>query len=39
MSAYQTYEQAKQAWVASHPDATAAEYEAAMRAIAARLGV
>lgn len=36
---FMNYEQAKRAWVAAHPDATSAEYEEAMRAIAARLGV
>lgn len=34
-----SYEQAKREWVAAHPEATSAEYEQAMRAIAARLGV
>ena len=36
---YQAYEAAKRAWVAAHPDATPAQYDAAMRAIAERLGV
>ena len=36
---FQDYETAKRAWVDSHPDATPAEHEDAMRAIAARLGV
>jgi hypothetical protein len=33
------YEAAKAAWVASHPNATPTQYEAAMRAIAKRLGL
>jgi hypothetical protein len=36
---YQRYEAAKAAWIASHPDATRAEYEAAMRRIARECGV
>lgn len=36
---FQAYEQAKRAWAAVHPDATPEQYDAAMRAIAARLGV
>lgn len=39
MSTYQDYEAAKRAWISAHPGATSAEYDAAMRAIAARLGV
>lgn len=39
MSTYQAYEAAKRAWIDAHPGATPAQYEAAMRAIAARLGV
>jgi hypothetical protein len=34
-----SYEAAKAAWIASHPDATPAEYEAAMRRIARECGV
>lgn len=33
------YEAAKQAWVRANPDATAAQYEQAMRAIARKLGM
>ena len=36
---YRGYELAKAAWLALHPGATAAQYEAAMRAIAKRYGV
>ena len=32
------YERRKAEWVAAHPDATPAEYEAAMRRIAMELG-
>jgi hypothetical protein len=33
------YEAAKQQWIAKHPEATSAEYQAAMTAIACRVGV
>lgn len=33
------YEAAKQAWIKAHPNATCSEYEAAMKAIAKRLGI
>ncbi len=36
---WQTYEQAKRAWIAAHPHATADEYQAAMRALAKKHGV
>lgn len=36
---YQQYEAAKAAWVRTHPNATPAEYEAAMARIAEELGV
>ena len=36
---FTAYEAAKRAWVALHPDATPAQYDRAMRAIAKRLGV
>lgn len=36
---WQAYEAAKRAWIAAHPDATPEQYDAAMREIAARLGV
>lgn len=36
---YQLYTQLKAAWVASHPDASSAEYDAAMRVIAKKCGV
>lgn len=32
------YEAAKAEWIARHPNATPAEYQAAMRALAARTG-
>jgi hypothetical protein len=36
---WQLYEAAKAAWIASHPNATPAQYTAAMIAIARRLGL
>lgn len=33
------YETAKRAWIAANPNATAQQYETAMRAIATRCGV
>lgn len=33
------YERLKAAWIAAHPDATPAQYEAAMRAIARKAGL
>lgn len=36
---WQTYEAAKRAWIAAHPNATPEQYDAAMRAIAKRVGV
>ena len=39
MSNWSAYEAAKAAWIAEHPDATPAEYEAAIRQLAERLGV
>lgn len=36
---WQAHEAAKRAWIAAHPGATAEQYEAAMKAIAERLGV
>lgn len=39
MTTYALYEAAKRAWASANPDATAEQYEAAMRALAARYGV
>jgi hypothetical protein len=39
MTAVLRYEVAKAAWVAAHPDATPAEYEAAMRRLARECGL
>ncbi len=36
---WQAYEAEKRAWIAAHPNAAPEQYEAAMRAIAERLGV
>ena len=36
---WQMYEAAKRAWIAEHPGATPEQYEAAMKAIAERLGI
>lgn len=36
---WKEYEQRKQGWLRTHPEATHAEYEKEMRAIAKRLGV
>lgn len=36
---WQAYEAAKRAWIDAHPDATPEQYDAAMRAIAKRMGV
>lgn len=36
---WQAYEAAKRAWIAAHPGATPEQYDAAMRAIAERLGI
>lgn len=33
------YEQRKQAWLRTHPEATSEEYQAAMRELARKLGV
>ena len=38
-SAWAEYEQRKQGWLRTHPEATHAEYEQAMRELAKRLGV
>lgn len=34
-----TYEAAKRQWIVEHPNASPAEYEAAIQAIAARMGL
>lgn len=39
MTRWQEYEGRKAAWVARHPEANSAEYEAAMRQIAREVGV
>ena len=39
LMSWQAYEAAKRAWVAANPGATPEQYDAAMRAIAERLGV
>lgn len=39
MTAILRYEAAKRAWIAAHPDASPAEYEAAMLRIARECGV
>ena len=36
---WQAYEAAKRAWIAANPNATPAQYDAAMRAIARRFGL
>ena len=36
---WQAYEAAKRAWIAANPRATPEQYDAAMRAIADRLGI
>jgi len=36
---WEAYEAAKRAWIAANPDATPEQYDAAMKAIAERLGV
>lgn len=36
---WRVYESEKQAWIALHPEATAEDYERAMREIAERCGV
>ena len=36
---HQAYESAKASWIKRHPAATPEQYEAAMKAIAERLGV
>lgn len=36
---WQHYERAKRAWCAAHPDATSAEFDHAMRKLAARLAL
>jgi hypothetical protein len=36
---WQAYESAKREWIAAHPGATPEQYEAAMKAIAERLGI
>ena len=36
---WEAYEAAKRAWIAANPNATPEQYEAAMKAIAERLGV
>jgi len=39
VASWATYEAAKAAWIAAHPNATPAEYAAAMTVIARRLGL
>jgi len=39
MNPWQLYEAEKQAWIETNPGAKPAEYEAAIRAILARLGL
>lgn len=39
MNAARLYEVLKAAWLASHPDASPAEYEAAMRLLARKAGL
>ncbi len=39
MTAVQRYEVAKRFWIATHPEATQAEYETAMRALARKAGL
>ena len=36
---WQAYEAAKRAWIAANPGATPEQYDAAMKAIADRLGI
>lgn len=36
---WQSYEAAKRAWIAANPNAAPEQYDAAMRAIADRLGI
>ena len=36
---YASFERAKQHWIANHPNATPAEYEAAMQRLARKFGV
>lgn len=36
---YASYERAKSEWIAKNPNATQAEYEAAMQALARKFGV
>lgn len=39
MSAAIRYERMKRAWIAAHPEASSAEYETAMRALARKAGL
>jgi len=39
MNASQRYEAAKNTWIATHPDATPEQYQAAMRKLARRVGL
>jgi len=39
MPNYQKYESLKEKWISENPDSTPAQYEAAIKAIAARCGV
>lgn len=39
MTASQRYEAAKVVWIATHPDATPEQYQAAMRELARRVGL
>lgn len=39
LSCEQRYEAAKIAWIATHPDATPEQYQAAMRELARRVGL
>lgn len=39
MTPYQLYEAAKVVWIATHPDATPEEYQAAMRELARKAGL
>ena len=39
LSTQAQYEQAKAAWISQHPEASAAEYEVAIRALAKSCGV
>lgn len=39
MTKWQEYEQRKAEWITRHPEASSAEYEAAMRRIAREVGI